>query len=364
MTRGFVQDRRASQRLLIVSDTLPPDPNGIGLIALRTAELLSERGPVHLVGPAGACVAPPVVYSSVRRLPIGTPDVHLPAPAYHRISAAVANADRVIVHTLGPLGCLALHYARRFHKHSTLFRHNDYPELLRYNLPRTFAAPMVNRMAARLDRWGAEAATRVIAPWGTANDGYEVLHLDPPRYPIASAAGGGNGRVVVAYHGRVSREKAVDTTVRAINAADPRHERLRFRIVGDGSQLASTLRLASTLGVPVEHVPWCADPRAELSSAQIYVTSSRTETFSMTTLEAIGCGLPLIARSVGQIASYVQHDVNGLLFKSDDELPGLLNSLASDRASRVRLAAEAQAASSDRSLWDQFAEASLAEATR
>ena len=134
---------------------------------------------------------------------------------------------------------------------------------------------------------------------------------------------------------------------------------MRFRIIGDGSQLASTLRLAAALGVPVEHVPWSADPRPALCGAQIYVTASRTETFSMTTLEAIGCGLPLIARSVGQIPSYVQHDVNGLLFDSDEQLPVLLDALASDSRTRVRLAAEAQASSSDRTLWEQFAEASI-----
>ena len=355
-----MEDRRATERLLIVSDTLPPDPNGIALIALHTAELLALRADVHLVGPVGAHVPPSVRYSGVRRLPIGTPDLHLPRPAMRLVADAVAAADRVVVHTLGPLGCLALRDARRMGKHSTLFRHNDYPSLLRYGLPRTPVTPLVNRIAERLERWADGAATRVVAPWGTPRDGYEVLHLDPPRYSGAAPATNGNGHVTVAYHGRVSREKAVDATVRAINAADPQHRRLRFRIVGDGSQLAATLHLADSLGVPVEHVPWCAEPRAALSSAQIYVTASRIETFSMTTLEAIGCGLPIIARSVGQIASYVHHDVNGLLFESDEQLAPLLATLAGDANARHRLAAEAQASSTDRTLWDQFAEASLA----
>ena len=356
-----MEQLRAGERVLIVSDTLPPDPNGIALIALHTEVILSERVSVHLVGTHGAPVPDGIRYTGIRRMPLGTPDLHLPRPAFRTISDAVSDADRVVVHTLGPLGCLALHYARRFNKHSTLFLHNDYPSLLRYGLPRTFVAPIVNRIAARLERWGADAATRVVAPWGTPRDGYDVLRLDPPRYPVAAAAEGGNGHLTIAYHGRVSREKAVDATVRAIHAVDPNHHRLQFRIVGDGSQLVPTLRLAAKLGVPVEHVPWCVDPRAALRGAQVYVTASRTETFSMTTLEAIGCGLPLIARSVGQISSYVRHDVNGLLFDDDQQLPALLGALADDSRVRLRLAAEARAASTDRTLWDQFAEASLAE---
>jgi glycosyltransferase involved in cell wall biosynthesis len=186
-----------------------------------------------------------------------------------------------------------------------------------------------------------------------------VLHLEPPRSPFAAQPENCNGDVTISYHGRVSREKAVDAIVRAIHAADPQHRRMRLRIVGEGSQLVPTLRLAASLGVRVEHVPWCSDPLRALRGTHIYVTASRTETFSMTTLEAIGCGLPLIARGVGQIPTYVRHDVNGLLFDYDDQLPALLGELADDPAARVRLAAEARASSTDRTLWDQFAEASI-----
>ena len=357
--RGPVYERRGDQRILIVSDTMPPDPNGIALIAFHTAEILAQHAAVRVIGPAGARFSGAVDYSGVLRLPLGTPDVHLPRPALRTVSGAVAAADRVIVHTLGPLGIAALYFARRHGKHSTLFQHNDYPALLRYGLPATFAAPAVNWLADRVERWSSGLATRIVAPCGTPRAGYEVLRLDPPRYPGADAPRRPNGHITVAYHGRVSREKAVDATVRAINAADPDHARLRFRIIGDGSQLAPTLRLATALGVPVEHVPWCVDPRPALRAADIYVTASRTETFSMTTLEAMGCGLPLVARRVGQIPSYVRHDVNGLLFESDEQLPSLLDTLARDPHARARLATEAQASASDRTLWEQFAEASL-----
>ncbi len=350
---------RGNERILIVSDTLPPDPNGIALIAFHTAEILAQGASVRMIGPRGARFSRAVAYSGVDRLPIGTPDVHLPRPSFTALSRAVSAADRVVVHTLGPLGIAALYFARRHGKHSTLFHHNDYPALLRYGLPRTIAAPAMDWLARRVERWSSGLATRIVASDGTPRAGYEVLRLDPPRYAGNVAQRSANGHITVAYHGRVSREKALDATVRAINAADPQHDRLRFRIIGDGSQLASTLHLAETLGVPVEHVPWCTDPRPALRDADIYVTASRTETFSMTTLEAMGCGLPLIARRVGQIPTYVRHDVNGLLFDSDEQLPTLLDTLARDPRVRSRLSTEAQASASDRTLWQQFAEASI-----
>ncbi|HYM15029.1 MAG TPA: glycosyltransferase [Dehalococcoidia bacterium] len=346
------------RRMLIVSDTLPPDPNGVALIALRTAEILAARHQVTLIGPRGAFVPPAIEYRGVARLPVGTADFQMTRPAIRRVAVAVREASGVVVHTLGPLGWAALHYAGRYRKQSTLFLHNDLPLLMRHNLPVTPATPAVEWVARRVEAWAVRRATRVIAPWNRPGATFEVLRLAPPRYETGWQAPASDGAVTVAYHGRVSREKAVDATVRAMAMADPQHERLRLRIIGDGSQLAATLALAHSLGVPAEHVPWCTDPREALLGAQIYVTASRTETYSMTTLEAIGCGMPLIARGVGRIPTYVTHNVNGLLFHADEELPSMLKLLADDPTVRDRLGRTAQETSSHRSLWEQFADAS------
>ncbi len=356
-------DRAESRdRLLIVSDTMPPDPNGIALIAFHTAELLSQSFDVHVVGAAGArFLAPGITYTGIPRLPIGTPDLHVPRPAFGVIARAVAAADRVVVHTPGPLGLAALHYARRAGKHTTLFQHNDYPALVKYGLPRTIAAPLLERMAARIHHWSIHAATRVVAPTRSSNDARcEVLRLDPPDYPNSNGrARSEHERLTIAYHGRVSREKAVDALVRAIHAADPERRLLRLRIVGDGSQLLPTLRLASALGVLVEHVPWCTEPRRALVDAAMYVTASRTETYSITTLEAMGCGLPIIARRVGNIPGYVTDGSNGLLFDVDEQLPGLIKRLTLDDGLRHHLGESARKHATSRSIWEQFAGAAV-----
>ncbi len=348
--------------MTIVADTLPPDRNGIALIAFLTAQILAKQRTVHLVGPVGIAPPPDITHSPIARLPIGTGDIQLPRPALRRVRDAVANADEVVVHTLGPLGVAALYYARRRATPVTLFLHNDYPRLLRHGLPRNPVVPAMSWMAARLEQWARGRARRVVSPCGISGPGLELLRLAPPMFPIADGHRTDHG-VTVAYHGRVSREKALDATVRSIHAADRGRRRLRFRIVGDGSQLSNTLRLASSLDVETQHVPWRAEPRPALADVDIYVTASRTETFSMTTLEAIGCGLPVIARRVGQIPQYIQHDVNGLLFDTDDELTELIADLTADPVRRARLAAGARASATDKTLWDQFADASIGDTT-
>jgi glycosyltransferase involved in cell wall biosynthesis len=106
-------------------------------------------------------------------------------------------------------------------------------------------------------------------------------------------------------------------------------------------------------------VPWCAEPRDHLTTAQIYVTASREETFSISTLEAMGCGLPVIARAVGSIPSYLHHGENGLLFERDRELPDLIRLLVTDENLRLSLGQAARDAAIDKSIWEQFAEASV-----
>jgi len=356
---GAVEGATRVPRLLVVSDTLRPDPNGVALIALHTSEILSHRASVHLFGPAGAEVPESVTYTPVKRSRIGTPDCRLPSPQSRLLAEAVEASDRIVVHTLGPLGCAALFYARRIGKHSTLFLHNDLSMLMRHTVGRRLGRAAAQWTASTIERWAVRRASRVLAPRSLGWSDCEVFRLDPPMVrahacPVQPV----DGPLTIAYHGRVSHEKAVDVTVRAIACADPDHSRFRLRIIGDGSQMTATLNLAEELGVPVEHVPWCDEPTRAIADAHIYVTSSRTETYSIATLEAMSCGLPVIARSVGEISSYLTDGVNGLLFRDDSELAGLLLTAANDPRLREQLSTRAAAAATHRSVWEQFADAS------
>lgn len=353
---GVAALARTSGRLLVVSDTLAPDPNGVALIAFRTSELLGDRGPVHLFGPAGARASERITYTGVSRSHIGTADFRLPYPSLRELSFAIRQSDRIVVHTLGPLGCAALLLARHHGRPSTLFLHNDLSRLVYHTLGSRLGR-VGGGAATLVERWAVGIATRTIAPHSLGMRRCEILRLNPPLFQGVAPKPRSGGPIVVAYHGRVSPEKSVDRIVRGITEADPTGTRFRFRLIGDGSQLSPTLRLARELGLTVEHIPWCDEPLASLAGADIYVTASRTETYSMATLEAMGCGIPLIARGVGEIPRYVDHGVNGLLFDHDRELPALIRQLADDPGLRDRLAATALRAATPRSVWEQFADA-------
>ncbi|SBW10938.1 Glycosyltransferase, WcfI-like protein [uncultured delta proteobacterium] len=54
------------------------------------------------------------------------------------------------------------------------------------------------------------------------------------------------------------------------------------------------------------------------SAADVFVCPSRSESFSLTTLEALACGTPVAAFSVGGIPDMVEHGVSGCLAKPED----------------------------------------------
>lgn len=356
--RGAAAAVRADAgRLLVVSDTLAPDPNGVALIALRTSEILGHGRAVHLFGPTGAQASDRIEYTGVARSRVGTADFRLPRLSLRELSAAVAASDRVLVHTLGPLGCVALALATDHNRESTLFLHNDFSQLV-YHSMGSQAGRVISWVAEAVERWAVQVATRVVAPGSLRVRRGEILQLEPPLFAREEARHD-NDEIVVAYHGRVSPEKSVESIVRAIAVTDAGRRRIRFRLIGDGSQLSATLRLARELNVNVEHIPWCEEPLAPLAAADMYVMASRTETYSMATLEAMGCGIPVIARRVGEVPRYVNDGVNGLLFDSDAELPELIGRLAGDEPLRHRLAANAVTAATPRSVWQQFADAAI-----
>ncbi len=124
--------------------------------------------------------------------------------------------------------------------------------------------------------------------------------------------------------GRIQPIKDQQTLLRAVAkiiAQQPiRSERLRLVIVGDGPLLGSLKKLAAELNI-VQRVffPGSLDniPQA-LQSLDVFVLPSLNEGISNTILEAMACGLPVIATAVGGNVELVEDGINGQLFKPGD----------------------------------------------
>ena len=76
--------------------------------------------------------------------------------------------------------------------------------------------------------------------------------------------------------------------------------------------------------------------------AYLYRTSTWIEPWGRVVIEAMACGLPVVAHAVGGYAQAIRHEVNGFLFDTTEEAVRLVRRLADEPLLRERLGYEAR----------------------
>jgi N-acetyl-alpha-D-glucosaminyl L-malate synthase BshA len=193
--------------------------------------------------------------------------------------------------------------------------------------------------------WLAEATRRHLGlPDAVAIDVVPNF-VDVARFsPRAAAAPG--GVPVVVHVSNFRPLKRVEDVVRVfarVRAARP----ARLRLVGDGPARPGALALAASLGVAAD-VDWLGerdDLPALLADAAAFLLPSASESFGLAALEALACGVPVVAARVGGLPEVVADGEVGFLHAAGD-IEGMAASAArllDDPALRARLATAARA---------------------
>ena len=173
-------------------------------------------------------------------------------------------------------------------------------------------------------RRSAARAQRVFAVSNAVHDAWlklgidsEVLRLPRACKPPSAAAARDPRRCV--YVGRLSWEKGVDRLLDAI-AKVPE---LSLDVVGDGPLRGDLERRAAALGLDgrVRFLGWQDDPAPFLAVAGLAASPSRSEGLSLSILEALEAGVPVIATDIpgsrealagGRYGRLVPDSVDGL----------------------------------------------------
>ncbi len=106
--------------------------------------------------------------------------------------------------------------------------------------------------------------------------------------------------------------KAYNLILKKVNA--------RLVLIGDGTEISTVRKLANKLGI-LDKI--CFLGKVELvedllPSADLFMLTSKTESFGLSLLEAMSCGVPTISSNVGGISEVVQHGETGFTFNPDD----------------------------------------------
>ena len=137
--------------------------------------------------------------------------------------------------------------------------------------------------------------------------------------PVAVARAPRQTGGVVKTLGRFVHKKGFDVLLNAAAHAAAQGAPFRLEIGGDGPERDSLKVLAKRLGIGdrVSFCGWIDDVAAFLSEADLFVLPSRIEPFGIVVLEAMACGVPIVATRVsGPLEILDEH--TALLVPSDD----------------------------------------------
>jgi starch synthase len=166
-----------------------------------------------------------------------------------------------------------------------------------------------------------------------------------PRAHARAALGIEPNGFLVAWHGRVDvHRKGLDVLLEAWRRVQASRPQAKLVLIGSGQDHAAFATLIA--GVP--GVEWrCnyttdpAEVRLRLSAADAYVTLSRTEGLPVAPLEAMACGLPVVASDAHGLADIFAagEAAGGLLVAREDAIAAAaaLGRLADDTSLRARL---------------------------
>jgi len=351
-------------RIAIVTETWPPEINGVALTVQSLAQGLAALGhSIEVVRPrqddeGAASIAGldhlPMPGAALPRYP----GLRFGLPAHRQLHRRWSRQrpDVLYIATEGPLGLTALGAARRLGvPASTGFhtRFDDYARFYGFGFLTPIVYAYLRRFHNRAD--ATIVPTAELAEFLESNRFRNVRLLrravdtklfHPSRRDEALRAEWGlrENDIAVIYIGRIAPEKNLDLAVRAFRAIQARHPGAKFVLVGDGP---------ARRPLSIAHPDFVFagmrrgnDLARHYASGDLFLFPSLSETFGNVTLEALASGVPVVAYDYGAAREHMKaSDVGACIAQDDaDGFVAAAIALADDTPRRLRLRESARAA--------------------
>lgn len=321
-------------RYAIVTETWPPEVNGVALTVQALGQGLRARGhavslvrPRQMPGQVPAADETLVRGANLPRYP-GL-KFGLPATAQLQQLWRDERPDAVYVATEGPLGWSALRAARRLGIPAASGFHTRFDRYMR-----DYGVAFLQPVALRWMRHFHNLADATLVPTRELRGflrqrGFENVTLLPRavdtrqfhpafRDEALRQAWGVAGDAPVAIHvGRIAAEKNLPLAVRAFRELQRVRPDARFAWVGDGPARGQLQR---------EHPDFifCGVQRGQalarhFASADLFLFPSLSETFGNVTLEAMASGVPTVAFDYGATHEHLRDGSHGAAIAPGDE---------------------------------------------
>ncbi|AKJ30538.1 glycosyltransferase [Caldimonas brevitalea] len=165
---------------------------------------------------------------------------------------------------------------------------------------------------------GVTAAQLHVIPNGVDTDIFKPAKVreGPLRCRLGIAA----ETPLVGFIGRLSWEKGPESFLRAALIAHHQRPDLHFVLVGDGPMQSQCRTFIENFGMGAyAHLAGLqVDMPAVYPELDLVVSTSHSEAMPLALMEAMACGLPIVATRVGGVPEMVQHGLTGALHNPGD----------------------------------------------
>ncbi|WP_165244360.1 glycosyltransferase family 4 protein [Paludisphaera soli] len=357
-------------RVTLVTDTFPPQVNGVSRTLGELVRRLGEHGDaVQIVYPDYG--DRPDRPDACRVWSISMPfykELRLPLPPFGRAHRAIDAFEPDVIHvaTEAFLGLSVLRLAGRRSIPIVSSFHTNFDQYSAH-----YGVGWARSLIWRYLRWFHNRTRETYVPSRTTiaqleGRGFERLVLwprgvdasffrpdRPGRDAVRRAFGWKPDDVVLTYVSRIAPEKNVEYLADALAIVAERRPRVRILFVGDGpSREGLEARMKGSARFAGYRV---GDDLADhYAAGDVFAFTSTTETFGNVVLEAMASGLPVVALRAGGVGEIVRDGETGLLVDPDapaDAFAAALLRLVDHADLRLRLAAAARAYAESQS-WD------------
>jgi glycosyltransferase involved in cell wall biosynthesis len=331
---------RGPLRVAIVTETYPPEVNGVARTIGVMVEGLRARGhAIQLVRPRQHDVDSPMAtegFETVLKPGFPLPRyqaLRMGLPAKRALLKAwrTRRPDVVQIVTEGPLGASALAAARELGLPVVSEFHTNFHSYSRHyglGLFTSLVAGYLKRLHNRADCTlvpTGEMKERLAAAGyhhlAVVGRGIDLAQFDPARRSadLRASWGAGEQDIVALHVGRLAPEKNLGLFAEAARAMQAVVPRLRVVVVGDGPE-SGALR-ARHRDFMFAGMRSGAALAAHYASADVFLFPSLTETFGNVVTEAMASRLALVAFDYAAARQYLHHRHSGMLAPFGEPAP-------------------------------------------
>ena len=345
-------------RIAIFSETYLPDTNGVATHVKILAEGLKMLGHQVLIVTADASSRKHYIEKDVLRCPAITAkkiyNYSLSSPLSIKRLKILKQFKPDIIHIHNEFGIgLSGTFISKILKIPYVYTlHTMYDDYIHYIAKKPFV-PLVTDASHIYFKLLAKKATAITGPSKKVNEFLKSCGMNKPVFVINNSAeldifskdkinyehckeirekyGFSQDDFIGVFCGRLGKEKSIDTLLKYYKEQVNENDKIKLLIIGGGPEKDNLVALNKQYELEnivafTDKIPHCELPDF-YASCNFYITTSKSEMHSISMIEAMASGLPVLYIKDEFNMDQIENGINGYIFSDSDQMIKHINYL-------------------------------------